>query len=172
MGFLIGKANETLQEFETTNQNIRFDDFINPERSINKSAQAYAFREKGIFEYEFQFMSDLNYRNLLYLIKNRSSLREGLISIPIPYSSEPDSTILLPTVSTTNKAYYGGYLEAVAKPWEVVWSMLPKIELRTRFNAHRNIKLYAYLSPEEVTWEKLKDKKYLKLLRTLKGGLK
>ena len=129
MGFLIGKANETLQEFETTNQNIRFDDFINPERSINKSAQAYAFREKGIFEYEFQFMQDLDYRNLLYLIKNRSSLREGLINIPIPYSSEPDSTIILPTVSTLNKVYYGGYLESTAKPWEVVWGTLPKVEL-------------------------------------------
>ena len=58
------------------------------------------------------------------------------------------------------------------KDKEEVDKLLPKIELRTRFNAHRNIKLYAYLSPEEVTWEKLKDKKYLKLLRTLKGGLK
>lgn len=58
------------------------------------------------------------------------------------------------------------------KDKEEVDKLLPKIELRTRFNAHRNIKLYAYLSPEEVTWEKLKDKKYLKLLRTLKGELK
>jgi len=117
MGFLIGKGNEDLQEFETTNQDIKFLDFKNPERSINKSAQSYAFREKGEFSYEFQFMSETYYRNLLYLCKNRSSLREGMILIPIPYASQQSSCILKPTYSTSNKFYYGSSAPANI-PWD------------------------------------------------------
>jgi hypothetical protein len=129
MGFLIGKGNETLQEFETTNQDIKFDDFINPERSINKSAQSYAFREKGSFNYEFQFMSDTVYQNMLYLLKNRSSLREGLLLVPIPYSLQSAASIQLPTYNTNNKFYFGETLDAATKPWTKTWAELVKNEL-------------------------------------------
>lgn len=37
----------------------------------------------------------------------------------------------------------------------------PLIELRTRFNTHRNIRLYAYLSSEKVTWDHFDDPKYM-----------
>lgn len=44
------------------------------------------------------------------------------------------------------------------------------MDWRARFNSHRNIKLYNYASPDRVTWETLKDKKYLaNILKNVTG---
>jgi hypothetical protein len=129
MGFLIGKVNETLQEFETTNQTPVYDSFLSSERSIDKTAHAYSYKEKGAWSYEMQFFSDTVYQNLMYLLNNRSSLREGMIMLPIPYSLQQASCILTPAYGTTNKAYYGRSVDGSTYPWSIALGTIVKTEL-------------------------------------------
>lgn len=128
MGFLLGKASDTLTEFDTSNQSIQSDEFLSTERSIDKSACGYAYKEKGSFDYEFQYLESTPFQNLLELIKNRNSLKEGMILIPIPYSEESAKCILLPTHDTTNKVYYGR-AETTRYPWNIALADLPKTEI-------------------------------------------
>jgi hypothetical protein len=127
MGFLIGKSNEALTEIETTAQRISFDAFIDSSRSINKTLQTYQYKEKGSFKYEMSFLSDSDYRAITNIARNRNSLREGLFTIPIPYSHYSNASILVPS-TTTNKAYSGN---STNKPWEAALNSLIDTEFTT-----------------------------------------
>jgi hypothetical protein len=137
MGFLLGKASDTLQEFDTSNQSVQFDEFINTERSIDKSASGYTFKEKGSFDYEFQYLESTPFQNLLELIKNRNSLKEGMILIPIPYSEYSNKCVLLPTYNTTNKVWLGS-AQATWYPWNLAFADIPKSEIAE--SAYDNIR--------------------------------
>lgn len=124
MGLLLGKANTSLSEFDTTNQNVKHNSFRINERSIDKSLQAYQFKEKAEFGYEFQFFSDANYQNLINLLTNRSSLREGLFLLPIPYSHQEAACGLVPTEGL-HKAYEGNLTD----PWNTPLGSMTLFEL-------------------------------------------
>jgi hypothetical protein len=128
MGFLLGKTSDAaLSEFETTNEKVNYNAFGNNERSINKSLQTYRYREKGAFSYEFQYMSDTDYENLLYIINNRNSLREGMILLPISAAEIDTTCILTPTYGTTHKAWKLNGM--TTKPWLSELGDITKTEL-------------------------------------------
>lgn len=129
MGFLIAKPNAAFTSFVTVNQRVQYNSFRNPERSINKTLQTYQFKEKGDFSYEFNYMTEAEFRSLFYIVKNRSSLREGLLLIPVPYSEYESYCNLTPTYNTTNKAYWGALAAAGGIPWEKAYADLGKSEL-------------------------------------------
>lgn len=126
MGFLLGKSNQAFTAFECTGQNIKFSSGIDSSRSINKSLQTYQFREKGEFGYEFNYMTDAQYRAISALTRNRNSLRDGLFLVPIPYSHEADACVLLPSLAT-HHAYAGTPM--ASKPWEQSLGALTLTEL-------------------------------------------
>jgi hypothetical protein len=106
MGMQLGKSNATLTTFDVSGVDVDFEDFSNEDRSINKSLQAYMFKEKGEFSYDFSHMDEADYRNMLEMILNRNSLREGLLHLPIPYSHESTKAILPVTQANAHKAYW------------------------------------------------------------------
>lgn len=110
MGFLLGKSNAaSLTEFEVTGQDVKFDNDKNKNRSINRSMQAYMYREKGNFIYEFDYLAEAKYRSMLGILQNRNSLREGMQLLPIPYSEDSTKAILdyngITPVATTHGVY-------------------------------------------------------------------
>lgn len=125
MGFLIGKSSDTLSEFETTNQRITPSTFRNIERSIDKTLQSFQFKEKLAFEYELQYMTDAYYQDLLALLKNRSSLREGFILMPIPWSADQSKGVLKPVYGSANKIYYSN---PGVEPWTISMGTIGKTE--------------------------------------------
>ena len=93
MGILIGKAHETLTEYDVTNQSVDNSRFQTKNRSINKTLQSYAWKEKSSIKYDLDFIEDDDFKSLTYLIANKSSLHEGYITVPIPYSNEKTKCI-------------------------------------------------------------------------------
>jgi hypothetical protein len=103
MSILIGKSSDALSSFEVTNQTPAFDSFRNTQRSIDKSGQIYQFREKGSFDLEFNYMTDAQYQDVSHILRNRNSLRDGLVFQPIPYAGSASSILTLD--GSINKAY-------------------------------------------------------------------
>lgn len=129
MGFLLGKLSDaSLTEFETTNQDLKFDEFEIAERSVDKSLQSYLFKEKLFAQYEFQFMQNSEYQNLLYMVKHRNSLRPGLMLLPIPYSHSYEDCIISPD-GVNNLAFYGMTVNATTYPWNIPLNSLTLTEL-------------------------------------------
>lgn len=129
MGFLLGRLGDSsLTEFETTNQDIKHNDFEINERSVDKSLQSYSFREKLFAQYEFQFMTDTEYKNLLYLVKHRNSLRPNLVLLPIPYSHEYAKCIYLPD-GINNICSYGMTVNSTTYPWNIPLNSLIQTEI-------------------------------------------
>lgn len=124
MGFLVGKSNQALSTIECQNQKIKFDNFPLNDRSIDKLLHNYQFKEKGEFMYEFDYMSDTDYRTLLYLFKNRNSLREGFLLVPIPYSEQSSKTVRL-FDGDPDKVYSYSVLSA---PWNTALGSISKTE--------------------------------------------
>jgi hypothetical protein len=105
MSILIGKSDATLTAFNVTGQTPTPNSFRNMARSINKSGQVYQFREKMGYDLEFNYMPDSDYQTLSAILRNRNSLREGLIFQPIPYAGAASSIIDLSGAGAVNKAY-------------------------------------------------------------------
>ena len=105
MGILLGKSDQTLTNFEVTNQQVSFESFRNVNRAIDKSGQIYQFREKGSFDLEFNYMSNSDYQALSHLLRNRNSLRDGLIFQPIPYAGDASTILTFANGGATHKAY-------------------------------------------------------------------
>jgi hypothetical protein len=105
MGILIGKSDATLTNFEVTGQNVSFSSFRNTQRSISKAGQIYQFQEKGSFDLDFNYMSNGDYQSLSHILRNRNSLRDGLIFQPIPYAGDASTILDFTDKGTTNKAY-------------------------------------------------------------------
>lgn len=128
MGFLLGKSHEALQEFDTTGQDLKFNSFPILDRSINKSLQAYQFREKAEIEYVFSFLSDSDHGNLTKLLLDRNSLREGQILLPIPYSENSSKCIYtfegITSPSTIHKAFY---FESSNPSWDLTLAQLQSL---------------------------------------------
>lgn len=129
MGFLLGKIDAALTEFETTNQDIKFDSFLNSNRSINKTAQTYQYKEKGSFKYEFQYMQDAEYASMLKLIKDRNTLHQGMYLVPIPFSLSPTKSVLAPEFGTANQVWYALSNGEYSFPWKTKFDDLAKEEL-------------------------------------------
>ena len=113
MGILIGKANQTLSEYEVINQSVENDNFKTKSRSINKSLQSYSWKEKSEIKYDLDFLEESDYRDILYLLANKNSLHEGLITLPIPYSDNSTKCIFdynaVSSPSSTHKIkHYAG----------------------------------------------------------------
>lgn len=125
MGFLIAKSNQTFINYDCQAQDISFDSFLSNSRSIDKMLHNYQFKEKGEFNYDFNYLSETSYRSLLYLVKNRESLREGFFLIPIPYSEDSTKCIIYPD-ATNNKGY--SFYESNA-PWLMSLVSITKVSL-------------------------------------------
>lgn len=105
MGILLGKSSDTLTNFEVTNQQPSFQSFRNVNRSINKAAQIYQFKEKGQFDLEFNYMTNSDYQALSHILRNRNSLRDGLIFQPIPYAGDASTICDFSGEGYPHKAY-------------------------------------------------------------------
>lgn len=105
MGILLGKSDQTLTNFEVTNQQVSFESFRNVNRAIDKSGQIYQFREKGSFDLEFNYMDNGDYQTLSHLLRNRNSLRDGLIFQPIPYAGDASTILTFANGGATHKTY-------------------------------------------------------------------
>lgn len=128
MGFLLGRLGTTLTEIETTNQNIKQDCFDLTQRSVDKSLQSYSFKEKLFASYEFQYLDDGDYEDLLALVKHRNTLRPNLMLVPIPYSEQSASCIISPD-GVNQIASYGMTVSATTLPWNIALNSLTLTEL-------------------------------------------
>ncbi|MFA6198651.1 MAG: hypothetical protein WC734_05915 [Patescibacteria group bacterium] len=122
---MLGKSNSTLSTFTTTNQRISYDTGKIMERSVNRAMQSYRFTEKGNFQYEYQFLTEADYRTLIYMLNDRNSLRDGLFLLPIPYSDNSATAIYTPLYNTHN--VYTISDDATA-PWGMALSAITKVQ--------------------------------------------
>ncbi len=93
MPILFGKSKNVLSEFCITNQTIENLQFKTKNRSINKSLQSYQWKEKASIKYDFDFIEESTFQDLTYLLTNKSSLNEGFLTMPIPYSNNKSKCI-------------------------------------------------------------------------------
>lgn len=85
----LGKASAALTSFEIANQDLDFDDFKTKDRTLSKRLHSYQWQDKAFIRYGLDFLSEANYRLLIAMLRNRSALAEGLITIPQPYCEYP-----------------------------------------------------------------------------------
>jgi hypothetical protein len=86
MPMRLGKANDTLTEYDIIGQDISYEKFQTMARSIEKNLQSYQFPEKAMIKYDFDFMTEAIYRSLILKLNDRSSVHEGLLTFGEPYS--------------------------------------------------------------------------------------
>lgn len=118
MGVLLFKGNTataSIDDVRVSNQQLTFQKFRNPERTLNKSLSTYQFKEKLEAEIQFQYEGDTYYRVLRKLLDDRNSLQDSLLFMPVPYSESKAATIYEPSTAT-NKAYFITWADLV-KPW-------------------------------------------------------
>ncbi|MEO0205867.1 MAG: hypothetical protein ABIL22_04235 [candidate division WOR-3 bacterium] len=149
MGFLLGKSSDSLSTFECQNQNVKFDSFPINDRSISKLLHNYQFNEKGEFSYDFDYMTETEYRSLLYMLKNRNSLKEGFLLVPIPYSEKSSSISLI--TGSPNKAYK---FTITSAPWLKAIDEITKTELTESEYTALSVydSNYVLLSGESYKW--------------------
>lgn len=99
MGILLFKGNtntSAIDDIRVSNQQLTFNKFRNPERTITKTLTTYQSREKLEAELQFQYENDEYYRRLRRLFDDRSLIQEGLLFMPVPYSDSKSVTLLEP----------------------------------------------------------------------------
>lgn len=94
MGFKIGKASDTLNEFEVIDQQITQNNGQRTQRSINRTLQEFRFQEKANISMNLDFITNANFRTLKKLLGNRNDLKEGFMLIPIPYQDDAEFTFI------------------------------------------------------------------------------
>jgi hypothetical protein len=82
----LGKPYAALTSFEVADQEKEDDDFLTLNRSIGKRLQSYQFPNKAKIKYEFDNVSETVKKSLWAMLRNRSTLCEGLITIPEPWA--------------------------------------------------------------------------------------
>jgi len=86
MPMLLGKAKSTFTSFDIQNQDISLNKFKVINRSIDKSISTLESKSKAFIKYDFDFLTDADFRLLTSIARNRSALCPGVITLMEPYS--------------------------------------------------------------------------------------
>jgi len=137
MPMRIGKPVDGLTEYAIVGQDgPKINDFKTMARTIEKTLQSYSFPNKASIKYDFDFMTEAEWRSLILMLRNRSAIHEGLLTLPEPYSEYSSKCILdfnaITNPSSTHIAAYadtatapapsGGWAELTTAQYGKLWA--------------------------------------------------
>lgn len=98
---LFGKP-DNLINYNISNQSIAFKKFQIHRRSFDKSLNGFRFQDKAEISYEFELLTDLENKTLDRDLNNRDCVREGYITVPVPFQDSRLNFVSVTSPSSTN----------------------------------------------------------------------
>jgi hypothetical protein len=113
----LGKSPAAMTAYDIVGHSVDFDDFAKTSRTAESKLQSYQFPNKAFIKYDFDFISEADYKALCLLLRNRSTIQNGLFTLPEPYAEDKDDCLLtFAGITAASSTHLARWKDAASAP--------------------------------------------------------